>query len=179
MSNIFTMSRRFSFLISLGCITTIAVASLAALCMLFNIDWFADLAKSNLDFRMQWPTVQQWQWYSLWALTTVYLSIGLIGLYFLHCAFSNIATGELFNLSNSLNIRRFAILLIVQGLAGPLYFSLSSILLSINHPAGEKMLYVAFGSNEIFSLALALIFWVLSDLLVMGSKLQSENQQFV
>jgi len=53
------------------------------------------------------------------------------------------------------------------------------VLLSLNHPAGEKVLSIIFGSGEIVTVALAMILWVVSDLLVEGSRLQSENQQFI
>ena len=54
-----------------------------------------------------------------------------------------------------------------------------SLALSLNHPAGQKLLAISFGSNELKAIGVALVLWVLSDLLVEGGKLQSENQQFV
>jgi hypothetical protein len=70
-------------------------------------------------------------------------------------------------------------LLFAQALAKPLHFSISSVLLSLNHPAGQKMLSASFGSNEVKVIALAMMLWVISDLLVQGSKLESENKQFI
>lgn len=173
------MTRRISLLISWGCLLTITLALIGALALLFNIDWFANLAKENFAAPIIWSTVSQWQWISFWVVTLVYVAIGLVGLYFLHRAFAQFAKGELFNLINSLNIRRFAIFLLAQSAAKPIYYALSSALLSMNHPAGEKLLAITFGSNEIRAVALAMILWVVSDLLVAGSKLQSENQQFI
>jgi actin-like ATPase involved in cell morphogenesis len=49
----------------------------------------------------------------------------------------------------------------------------------MNHPAGQKILSISFGSDEIKVIALAMILWVMSDLLVIGNKLDSENKQFV
>jgi hypothetical protein len=70
-------------------------------------------------------------------------------------------------------------LLFAQALAKPLCFSIYSVLLSINHPAGQKILSVSFGSDEVKVIALAMILWVMSDLLFKGSKLESENKQFI
>lgn len=173
------MSKLFSYFISWGSIVTIALMIVTLFSFLMNMTWFTELAQSNLNLSIYWTTVEQWQWYVLWGSTTAYLSIGLFGLYFLHRAFKKIAAGELFNLENSLNIRRFSILLFVQVIAKPVYFSFSGVLLSLNHPEGEKVLAVSFGSEEITILALAMILWVVSDVLVAGFKLQSENQQFV
>jgi len=173
------MSRRFPLLISWGCVAIILLATITMILFFINIDWFAGVAKSNMGMPIIWGTVEQWQWYSLWLISLLYILIGLFGLYYLHLAFAKIAQGELFNSTNSTNIKRFSVLLFVQMIAKPIYFSLTSVLLSLNHPAGEKMLLVSFGSQEILTLGLAMMLWVISDLLITGSKLQSENQQFI
>lgn len=137
------------------------------------------MARNNSALPIQWQTVSDLQWYSLWLLTVLYVAICLTGLYFLRRAFSNFAQGQLFNHSNSRDLQLFSILLFVQALAEPLRFSISSMLLSLNHPAGQKLLSISFGSNEVKVIALAMILWVMSELLVSGSKLESENKQFI
>ncbi len=179
MSNGVYMARQFSRLIALGCMAILIAVPFITLYFLFNIELFAAMAKSNLGLPIQWQTVSDIQWYSLWLLTVFYVAIGLVSLYFLRRAFSNFAKGELFNHSNSRDLRLFSILLFVQALAKPLHFSISSMLLSVNHPTGQKMLSVSFGSDEIKVIALAMILWVMSDLLIRGSKLESENKQFI
>lgn len=173
------MGKIFSHLISWGSIATIVLVVIALFSFFIDIAWFAELAQSNLRLPIYWTTVEQWQWYLLWAATTAYLAIGLFGLYFLHRAFKKIAAGELFNLANSLNIRRFSILLFVEAAAKPVHFSLASVFLSLNHPEGEKMFSLSVGSQELTMLFLAMILWVISDVLVAGGRLQSENRQFV
>ncbi len=173
------MTRKFSRLIALGCMAVLITAPMTALYFLINIELFATIARSNLGLPIQWQTISDLQWYSLWLLTVFYVSTGLVGLYFLRRAFSNFAKGQLFNHSNSRDLRLFSILLFTQALAKPLHFSISSMLLSKNHPAGQKMLSIAFGSDEVKVIALAMILWVMSDLLVRGSKLESENKQFI
>ena len=173
------MARQFSRLIALGCMTILITAPFIALYFLININLFSAMVRNNLNLPIQWQTVSNTQWYSLWLLTVFYIAIGLVGLYFLRRAFSSFAKGQLFNYSNSQDLRLFSILLFVQAFAKPLQFSISSILLSINHPAGQKMLSISFGSDEIKVIALAMILWVMSDLLVRGSKLENENKQFI
>ncbi len=175
----FMMTRQFSRLIALGCMALLITIPVIALYFLVNIEQFAVMARSNLGLPIQWQTVSDIQWYSLWLLTVFYAAIGLAGIYFLRRAFSNFAKGQLFNHSNSRDLRLFSILLFTQALAKPLHFSIASILLSMNHPAGQKMLSVSFGSDEVKVIALAMILWVMSDLLVRGSKLESENKQFI
>ncbi|MGV6859377.1 MAG: DUF2975 domain-containing protein [bacterium] len=173
------MSQHFSRIIAFGCTALLIIVPVFALYYLINIDQFAEIARNNIPLPIQWQTVSDMQWYSLWLLTVIYISIGLAGLFFLRRAFSNFANGQLFNYNNSHDLRLFSILLFVQALAKVIHLSISSVLLSMNHPAGQKMFSVYFGSNEIKVIALAMILWVMSDLLVRGSKLESENMQFI
>ena len=173
------MTQRFSLVVSWGCAALLIGVPAVALYFLSSIDSFAVFARKNVGLPIQWQTVDSWQWYSLWVLTVLYVTIGLAGLYFLRRAFANFAKGELFNSANSRDLRRFSVLLFAQGLAKPLHFSVSSMLLSANHVTGGKMLSVSLGSNEVRIIAVATVFWVMSNLLVEGSKLQAENRQFV
>ena len=173
------MTHRFSLIISSTCTALLLLVPIAALYYLINIGSFAELISSSTGLPIQWSTVSTNQWYGVWMLAALYISIGLVGVYFLRRAFANFAKGEFFNLANSRDLRRFSILLLLQTLLAPLHFALSSVLLSLNHPAGEKMLSLAFGSNEIRAIGVALVLWVMSNLLVEGSRLQTENRQFV
>ncbi|GGD73958.1 DUF2975 domain-containing protein [Lacimicrobium alkaliphilum] len=173
------MTRHFSLFIALGCVAVLFITPVAAIYLLIDIEIFASLARSNLSLPIQWHTVSDGQWYSLWLLTLGYVSIGLAGLYFLRRAFANFSRGQLFNHSNSRDLRLFAIMLFAQGLAKPVHFALASVLLSLNHPPGQKVLSVALGSGEVKVIALAMILWVMSNLLVRGGELEKENSQFI
>ncbi len=173
------MTQRFSLFIVWGCTVLLVAIPVAALYFLLNIDGFAAFTRQSIGLGIRWDTVVTWQWYTLWGITTVYLTIGLVGLYFLRRPFANFARGELFNLANSSDLRRFSILLFTQALAKPLHFALASVLLSANHAAGNKMLSISLGSNEARMIAVAIVFWVMSNLLIEGCRLQAENRQFV
>ncbi len=173
------MSRCLSRVISQCCLALMIMVPAAALYLLIDIGSFEMLVRQNFGLPIQWHSVTITQWYSLWIVTALYLAIGLSGVYFLRRAFTNFASGELFNLANSRNLRRFAMLLVAQAIARPVYDAASSVLLSLHHVVGEKILSVSFGSNELGAIALALVFWVMSNLLVEGCKLQAENRQFV
>lgn len=179
MSRGLLMARRFSLFISYLSIAVLIIAPAAAIYFVFNIDVFAGLAQKNLGLFIQWQTVSTTQWYGLWFITIVFNAFGLAGMFFLYRAFTNFARGEFFNLANSQNLRWFSILLFIQAVAKPILFTLSSLLLSLNHPPGQKMLSVSIGSNEVTILVLAMILWVTSDMLVKGSEIDSENKQFV
>jgi len=173
------MARYCSLLIAWGCLAILVLAPLAAAFYLFNLDAFATLASSTLNLPIHWQSVTTAQWYGLWLLSVLYLALGLACLYFLRRAFVHFAKGELFNLNNSRDLRIFAGLLFAQAVATPVQSALASLLLSWHHPPGQKLLSVSFGSGEIKVIALAMILWVMSDLLIKANRLESENRQFV
>lgn len=173
------MTQRFSLLITYISLAVLIVAPIAAVYFAINIDVFGSLAQQHFGLLIRWESVTSTQWYGLWFLTVIFKSIGLIGLFYLYRAFAKFAKGEFFNLVNSKNLRVFSIFLFIQALANPLLFTLSSILLSWNHPPMQKMVSVSVGSNELSIVVLAMILWVISDLLVKGYELKSENNQFV
>ncbi len=173
------MTRPLSLLIAWGCKVLLAAIPAAALYFLMDPAAFQAMLKSAVQLPIQWHTVTAWQQYVLWVLTVLYISIGLAGLYFLSRAFANFARGELFNLANSRDLRRFSVLVLIQAVVAPLHFALVSLLLSLNHPAGEKVLAVMVSSKELMAIGVGVVLWVMSNLLVEGSKLQAENQQFV
>jgi hypothetical protein len=169
----------FSRLIAWGCVVLLVAVPAIALYYLIDIEQFAVLAKNTLHLPVQWSSVTQGQWYGLWLITFLYVSVGLFSLYFLRRAFYNFAKGELFNLHNSRDLRYFSAFLFAQAIIKPVHFALSSLLLSLNHPPGQKMLSISFGSGEVKVLALAMIIWVMSDLLLQANRLENENKQFV
>ncbi|MEM9397348.1 MAG: DUF2975 domain-containing protein [Pseudomonadota bacterium] len=173
------MTQLFARLVSFGCWLAFILSVGLLLFFAVEIDSFAELAKGTLGLAVDWNSVVSAQWYGLWMLSAVYLSIGLFGLFFLQRAFTKFAKGEFFNKSNSRDLRLFAILLFVQALAKPVHYSLASVLLSLNHPPGQRQLAISLGSFELKVFVLAMILWVISDMLIRARELEQENQQFV
>ena len=173
------MTKRISLIISWLCLIALIVQPLAAIWLLFNLDTFAEIILRNLNLAIIWPSVENQQIVLAWIVSVINMSIGLIGLFFLRRSFKNFSKGKLFDLKNTRDLRRFSIFVLLQGLISPIYYTFLSVILSWNHPEGEKMLSFMFGSNEFRSIALALIFWVICDLLVEAEKLKNENQQFI
>ncbi|MEM0955355.1 MAG: hypothetical protein AAGI24_14540 [Pseudomonadota bacterium] len=140
---------------------------------------FQGLAMNTIGLPIRWQSVAPWQWYSLWVATLVYLCVGYLGVIYLRRAFASFAQGQWFDAENSRNLRMFSLLLIMQAIAKPLHQGVMSVLLSWNHPPGEKMLSIALGSNELALFVGGLVMWVMSDLLVAGMRADAENKQFV
>ena len=173
------MTRYFSLVITWGCRLLMVALPVTSIYLLLDQPAFTRMVASTTGLRVRWETVEPVQLYALWLLVTIYYALSVFGLNFLSRAFSSFARGDRFNTANSRNLRLFSILLFIQALVTPLLFAISSVVLSLNHPAGEHMLAVRMGSPEITRAVLAMIFWTTSELLLEGSRLEEENRLFV
>ena len=161
------------------CTAWLIVVPVGAAWLLLDIDRFGVLAARTLGMPIEWHTVGYAQWYGLWLLSALYLAIGYLGVLHLRRAFASFANGQWFDTENSRSLRTFSLLLVAQGIARPTHFALSSLVLSLNHAPGDRVLSISVGSNEVILIVSGLILWVLSDLLVAGMRAQAENRQFV
>ena len=173
------MTRKLASLITWMCTLWLIVFPLAAAYLLVDLQTFAALATRNLALPIQWETVVAGQWLTLWAATLAWLALGYAGTWHLRQAFKTFAGGQWFEFASSRQLRRCAALLLLQGVAQPLHFAVASVVLSLHHPPGEKLLSLSLGSDELRIIATGLILWVLADLLVEGTKADAENRQFV
>ncbi|WP_434358811.1 DUF2975 domain-containing protein [Parasalinivibrio latis] len=173
------MTRQLSLAVNWGCLAALISIPLLLLYGLFDISAFRMLILEAMPFPVQWQTVESWQLYLIWTMVSLYLCVGLAGLYYLRKAFVNFSRGELFNLTNSTAIRRFAVLLLIQAACKPIIYLITSVLITFNHPAGQKTVSISFGSHEIVMIGMGFVLWVISELLVEGVKLRTENDLYV
>ena len=121
------MTRRLSLIVAWASAATLIAIPFGLIYLLIDIDAFAGLGQRTLALGIRWETVEAWQWYVVWLLAVLYSALGLAGLYFLRRAFLNFADGQLFNAVNSQDLRRFALLLLVQAVTAPVHFALTSV----------------------------------------------------
>lgn len=165
-------------LLAFGCWAACLIGPLLALYLLWDLPLFIRLIQESRELKdIHLETVVHWQWLAVWGIMALNLAITLLALYFLRPLFLQFAQGEFFNYSNSLHLRRFSLVLLLQGLLQPL--GLSTLVLSWNHPEGQRLVSLNFSGQEIRFLALGFLFWMISDLLVKGAELERENGQFV
>ncbi len=107
------------------------------------------------------------------------LSIWMYGLYNIRNLFINYAKGRVFFAENARYIKRFAWMSILGGGLAPIFGGVYSVILSMNHPVGERMLSVGLGTTEIQTLLLGLVFVVIAHVMEDAHALSEENNQFV
>ncbi len=146
---------------------------------LISIEDFAQLAKMNLPLAIKWNTVASWQYYLVWSITLVPALIILWGLFNLRRAFHAFSRNDVFNMQNVTYIKRFALALIAGAVLKTCIIPMISVVFSLNHPPGEKILSIQFSSNDFAMFAIGMVFWVIAKILIQANELSTENQQFV
>lgn len=146
---------------------------------LFSIEEFAQVAKMNLSFAIQWNTVVAWQLYVTWLVTLIPATIVFWGLMNLRRAFYAFSENDVFNMTNVTLVKRFAFALILSAVLKTLMMSVVSVVLSANHPAGQKMLSLLFSSYDLVTIFVGLMFWLVAKILIQAHALSEENKQFI
>jgi len=144
-----------------------------------RIENFKMIAQSNVSYAIQWNTVEYWQLYLVCSISVIPAAVLLWGLLNLRSAFNAFSNGMIFATSNIISIKRFALALLLSAILSTISSAIASVLLSQNHPAGEKLLSIQFSSNEISTFLIGTVFWLIAKILIRAYMLEQENQQFV
>jgi len=173
------MIKQFSQIISWGSAVLMLWFPLYGIYFLLDISRFSASLHEGLRLPIQWQTVEPWQLYTFLLITFCFWSLAVASLFYLRRAFSAFAAGELFTVENSRSIRVFAVLVFAQALTKPLQGAIGSVLLSLNHPDGQRMLSLSLGSDTVQTIGLSMILWIVAEILITAHRLENENQQFV
>ncbi len=173
------MLKKFSQVIAWGSAVLMLCIPLFAVYLVIDISRFSAFIHGGLKLPIQWQTVEPWQLYGLWFVSVCFWAIAVAALYFLRRAFSAFAKGELFTAENSQSIRVFAVLVFAQAVSKPLQAAIASVLLSLNHPEGQRMLSITLGSDTVQTIGLSMILWIVAEILIAAHHLENENKQFV
>lgn len=171
--------QRLSQLIYWWCNLILFFAPVLLVWTVIDTDMFVELIKRSVNIHIQWQTVQSSQWIVVWCLVVGFFGVGYWAIYSLRKAFKSFAAGEWFNSANSLHTRNFAKLLLIQSILTPVLFTASVLVLSFNHSESQKVLAFSFGHNELKGVFIALIFFIISHILVLGHNIDDENKHFL
>lgn len=107
------------------------------------------------------------------------LSIWMYGISCLRRLFRNYAMGRVFLSENAGYITRFAWMSILSGGLSPVFNAVYSLILSMNHPAGQHILSIELRSADIQAILLGLVFVAIAHVMETAHRLSEENNQFV
>lgn len=166
-------------ILALGALLYLVLMPLGAVYLLFDVPLFERYLQMTRRLAIQWETVQLWQYYALWFILFLHLSLSFWAVTYLRPILANFSETAYFKAENSSHLRKFSQLLIVQALLTPFVSACASVLLSYNHPMGQRMLAVNLSSHELSLMVLGILLWLVSQSLLHGNQLEQENQQFI
>jgi hypothetical protein len=173
--NIVTVSKILTQLVMLPIIALPALL----IYFLFNIPDFQFVAQSNLNVTIQWNTVEDGQWYVTILISMLPSMLLVWGLIHLRKVFVSFSKEEFFIKDNIYSIKRFSFSLMLSSILQLCSLAAVSVILSLNHPAGQKILAVQVESQHFFIFFIGLVFWVIAKILTIARQTHIENQSFV
>lgn len=107
------------------------------------------------------------------------LSVILYGIWRLRKLFANYRQDELFNEANASHLLSFARMLFISVLLTPLAGALTSVVLTLDNPPGQRALVLSIGSEQFATLFIAGVFIAVAWIMREGQRLAAENQEFI
>lgn len=109
------------------------------------------------------------------------LPMGLMmyGVWRLRQLFGLYRTGALFTPAIAGHLQAFAAMLMLTVITSPLVDVLTSLVLTMNNPAGERSISINLGSNDLSVLFLSGVMFAIAWIMREGHRLAEENAEFV
>ncbi len=123
-----------------------------------------------LHFPLPWPTLLM----GFIVTTLLPIGVGVYGLYCLQRLFQLYEQGQIFLAANVFWYKRLSQVLLLSFAAGLCCRSLLSVVLTLHHPPGQRMLTLSLGSDDINILVLGGILAVISWVMEAGRQLQED-----
>ncbi|MCP4330347.1 MAG: DUF2975 domain-containing protein [Alphaproteobacteria bacterium] len=103
----------------------------------------------------------------------------LFGLDQLRRLFTLYCTGKVFVAEGARRLRAFAWAVILMAVVQPVAGAALTVLLTLDNPPGQRMLSISFGSGEIQTLFVGLLFLVVATIMGEATRIADENAEFV
>lgn len=120
-----------------------------------------------------------WQRVAAGAVMGVPLALLLAGVWQARRCFAMFAQGQVFTPQATSLLRRFAGWVALAALAALLSGVVTSVLLTLHNPPGQRHLAVGIGSDHVFTLFFAGLVWLMAAVIGEGQTLAEENEGFV
>ncbi len=135
--------------------------------------------RANLAPQAIQPGLPGWQRWLAAALTCVPVLLLCRGLWRARECFSAFARGQVFTTQAVRCLRQFSAWVMASVAASLVVTPLVSVVLTAHHPAGQHMLALAFGSDQVFTLFFAAMVWLMAAVIGQGQALAEDNAGFV
>ena len=103
----------------------------------------------------------------------------LYGLWRIRKVFHSFERGTFFTATTARGMRMFALMIMLSVIVRPLTTAMTTVLLTLNNPPGEGTLALSFGSGNIETLFVGLVFFAIAHVMTEGQKLAEDNAQII
>jgi len=134
---------------------------------------------ANLPPQVIQAPLALWQRVAAGAVMGVPLALLLMGVWQARRCFAMFAQGQVFTLQATALLRRFAGWVAWAALAALLSGAVTSVLLTLHNPPGQRQLSIGIGSDHVFTLFFAGLVWLMAAVIGEGQTLAEENEGFV
>jgi hypothetical protein len=125
------------------------------------------------------PEFPIWLRLSAWAVTMIGAAPLLFGLDRLRRLFALYREGRVFVPAAARRLHAFAAAVIAMAVVQPIAGAALSVLLTIDNPPGQRQFSIAFGSGELQTLFVGVLFLVIATIMREAIRIADENAQFV
>lgn len=171
--------QRLSELLARSCLVLIIGLPIAVVAFWLN----ADVAGLAVHAHLRELVIEQplalWQRLGGAGITLIPLGLLLAGLWQVRRCFQSFATGHYFELSTVRHLRHFAAWTCASVLASFVATPALSILLTLNNAPGHRQLALSIGSDQLFTLFIAGMVWLIAAVMTHACALAEENAQFI
>ncbi len=130
---------------------------------------FADAPFTSID---ELPPLLKFAGFMVDLIPYTFFLVSLIILMKLFKLYENL---EFFSKKNVRYIRQIGFVLVISQIIHPFYVALHSFVLTLSSPAGQRVIMLAYGPNQIKTLFLAFIIFLAAHIMEVGRHLQEEN----
>lgn len=171
--------QRLSVLLARSCLALVVGLPVAVV-----VFWLiADVAGLAVHAHLRELVIEQalslWQRLGGAGITLIPLGLLLAGLWQVRRCFQNFATGHYFELSTVRHLRHFAAWSCASVLASFVATPALSVLLTTHNAPGHRQLALSIGSDQLFTLFIAGMVWLIAAVMTHACALAEENAQFV
>lgn len=93
--------------------------------------------------------------------------------------FQRVLEGEFFSTHTVAHLRWFAVWATASALAGIVECTVVAMVLTWNHPPGQKQFVVSLGTDQFVLLFVAGMVWLMARVIAQGQALAEENEKFI
>ncbi|MDQ8020846.1 MAG: DUF2975 domain-containing protein [Moraxellaceae bacterium] len=161
------------------CLVLVFGLPVAVLAYWLTADTIGLAVQARLDDLVIQQPLALWQRLAGAGVTLLSLGLLLGGLWQVRRCFQRFAAGHYFELATIRHLRRFAALTCASVVVSFVCTPVLSVLLTLNNAPGHRQLALGVSSEQLFTLFIAGMVWLIAAVMTHASSLAEENAQFV